>query len=156
MHRDRQVRFVPLKIHAIDPITDVALVKTEQGLPFAALNLGSADQVGVGDEVSVLGFPHADLGRNVLTTFKAHVGAKVLTGTSAVGVKHLIINTQSRTGQSGGPVLHHGVGIGLVVGAFSPVAPGKGIMLGNVDPYTLHQTTHVVSAEYVTELLADG
>lgn len=153
--RDPSVTHTPLRIHAIDPVTDIALLKLDGKLP-ATVKLGTSDSVAVGEEVFVLGYPHADLARNVLTNFKAIVGAKVITGTPALGVKHLVINTQARMGQSGGPVLYKGNVVGLVVGVFSPIPSGKGIMLGNIDPYTLHQTTHVVSCEYVKEMLADG
>lgn len=154
-NRSNQFQFLRASIHSINPTTDVALLKVETKLP-AKLRLSSSDAADVGQTVKMWGYPHADLNRAVLTQFSAQVGAKVIVGTAATGVKHLVINSQARTGQSGGPVFLDSAVIGLVVGAFSPVPAGKGIMLGNIDPYTLHQTTHVVSAEYVGELLADG
>jgi len=40
----------------------------------------------------------------------------------------------------------------MVIGSYAPSIEG-GIRLGNIDPYTLHQTTHAVSAEYIASML---
>jgi glycine cleavage system aminomethyltransferase T len=65
----------------------------------------------------------------------------------------IILNVQARPGQSGSPVLlSDGRTIAaMIIGSYAPRA-GGGISLGGVDPHTLHQTTHAISAEYIREL----
>jgi len=40
--------------------------------------------------------------------------------------------------------------VGVLIGTY---APQFGIMLGNINPAELNQTTHIVSAEYIEDML---
>jgi hypothetical protein len=42
--------------------------------------------------------------------------------------------------------------VALLIGSYAPGGGGM-VSLGGVDPHTLHQTTHAISAEYAKELL---
>jgi hypothetical protein len=135
-------------------------------IPPQALDLGElydlqqdldARELSIGEPVTVFGFPHADLGRTVLTYQPATVGARVLeTSPAGVQTKMAILNVLTRPGQSGGPVISVSDAsvLGVVVGPFVP-AGGGGVIVGGVDPAALNQTTHVVSAEYLREMLND-
>lgn len=83
------------------------------------------------------------------------VGARVLLGAGGVKVKHVVLNTQTRPGQSGGPVFTADgrTVCAMITGGYSPTGAAGGIIIGGIDPQTLHQTTHAVSAEYIKGLL---
>lgn len=147
-----EVRQSPLTIVAFDAVRDIAIVELT-GLEISGkLELKSTDSVSPGSPVVTHGYPHADTGRLVLTQHAALVGAKILLGNSAIKTKHIVLNIQTRPGQSGSPVFSEGAVCAMVVGAYRPEAPG-GINLGGIDPATLHQTTHAVSAEYIQEMI---
>jgi hypothetical protein len=40
----------------------------------------------------------------------------------------------------------------MITGGYAP-AGGGGVIVAGIDPQTLHQTTHAVSAEYILGLL---
>ena len=150
---DQQVQTARATVVAHDPFRDLCVL---QG-PFDArsnLPIGGADAVAVGSEIAVFGFPHSNFGRLVLTYERAEVGAKVLIDSGGIKSKHVVLNTQARPGQSGSPVLSlpNLRVIGVLIGSYAPRG-GSGISLGGVDPHTLHQTTHAISAEYVIEML---
>lgn len=42
--------------------------------------------------------------------------------------------------------------VAMIIGSYAPNSGGS-ISLGGVDPHTLHQTTHAVSAEYILQML---
>jgi V8-like Glu-specific endopeptidase len=145
---------VPLTVFAADPIRDLCVL-TLGGAEFRGpLRLGSTDQSPVGSLVMTQGYPHANFGRMVLTQQEAKVGARVLLGSGGQKFKNMILNTQAREGQSGGPVIDPGTGlvVAILIGSYAP-GGGGGISLGGVDPATLHQTTHAISAEYLQEML---
>jgi S1-C subfamily serine protease len=149
---NNQIQTVPLKLHAFDPVRDIAVLACE-GLTMASQSpLGSTDDTPPGAPVVTHGFPHADTGRLVLTQHAALVGARVLLGTAGAKTKHIVLNIQTRPGQSGSPVMANNIICAMVIGAYRP-AGGSGIILGNIDPATLHQTTHAVSAEYIKGML---
>jgi S1-C subfamily serine protease len=152
---DTSITLVPLTLAAADPIRDLSIValppNSHVGFPF---ELGNSDEVPPGAPVMTLGFPHANFGRMVLTQQQAHVGARVLIENSGQKSKHIVLNTQAREGQSGGPVFDasgHRV-VAVLIGSYAP-GGGGGISLGGVDPATLHQTTHAISAEYLGGML---
>jgi hypothetical protein len=128
--------------------------KEESAKAVSTLRVSNADVLAPGETVTVFGFPHSNLGRIVLTQQTCEVGAKILLSTNGVKSKHLVLNIQARPGQSGGPIIRNSDGslIGLLIGAYVPTLEG-GISLGGIDPQTLHQTTHAVSAEYLQEML---
>lgn len=151
----QQFPLVPVKIEAIDPLRDLCILSLQGNVSAQAyVKLGSADDVNPGEAVTVVGFPHSNLGRIVLTQQTCEVGAKILLSSQGIKSKHLVLNIQARPGQSGGPVLRvsDGTLIGILIGAYVPTIKG-GISLGGIDPQTLHQTTHAVSAGYLERML---
>jgi S1-C subfamily serine protease len=146
------VQSFPVQIVAVDPFHDLAVLKADVAA-ISNISIGGADQAPVGLGVASFGFPHADHGRMVLTQQDAEIGAKVLIASGEIKAKHIILNTQARPGQSGSPVFRKSDGllVGVLVGSYAP-GGGGGISLGGVDPHTLHQTTHAVSAEYLLRM----
>ncbi len=151
---DQQVRTTPDHIVAFDPVRDTAVVAIDQNVS-SNLVLGSLDDVNVGREIALFGYPHSDHGRKVLTMQSAEIGAKVMLEAGQAKSKHGVINIQSRPGQSGSPVIDKSSRnvIAILVGSYAPGAGPSGINLGGIDPQTLHQTSHAVSAEYLLEML---
>jgi V8-like Glu-specific endopeptidase len=150
---DNSVQMLPLKVHASDPFHDIVVLNAVQ--PAAAnVAIGGADDVVAGDELVVVGYPHADHGRMVLTQQATDLGAKVLIEAGGLKGKHLVLNIQSRPGQSGSPIFKKSDGklVGILLGSYVP-GSGGGISLGGIDPATLHQTTHAVSAEYLRDMI---
>lgn len=151
---DGKVNGVAVKISAIDPFRDLCVLTIRDGSGTSNLVLGSADDVYPGDSIVTLGYPHADYGRKVLTAHQTGVGARVLIGSGPIKSKHLILNIQARPGQSGSPVIRASDGrvVAILIGSYAPSGCG-GVIVGDIDPATLHQTTHAVSAEYLKEML---
>jgi S1-C subfamily serine protease len=149
---DTTVKLLPVKIAAADPFHDLVVLKADVA-DSANLSLGGADDAPVGTPLSTFGYPHADHGRMVLTRLDANVGARVLIEAGGIKAKHIVLNTQARPGQSGSPIfrLYDGLLVAVLVGSYAP-GGGGGISLGGVDPHTLHQTTHAVSAEYLKKM----
>ncbi|RBM20131.1 serine protease [Prauserella sp. PE36] len=154
---DRLVKLpFPLELVHADPIHDLAVLEfpdqVEARVPY---KVTGTDHVDTGTSVVTYGFPHANDGRVVLTQQAASVGAKVLMENQGIKNKYIVLNTLLRPGQSGGPVFDVKTGniVAVLVGAYVPPGGGGGILIGNVDPMTLHQTTHAVSAEYIQDML---
>lgn len=151
--RDRQIKYFPVEISEHDPLTDISLLTS--GLDAVSnVKIMATDDINVGDEVTIFGFPHANTGRTVLTQQTTEIGAKILLDSSGVKTKHMVLNIQARPGQSGGPIFRNSdlSLVGILIGAYAPIDSG-GISLGGIDPQTLHQTTHAVSAEYLRDML---
>lgn len=150
---DTSAKPVPVEIAEIDPIRDLAILKSNLKFTGTIPTLGSFDDDNVGDPIGIFGFPHCVEGRRALTYQQTEIGAKVLMETNGIRSKHAVINTQSRPGQSGSLVFSpkdESIS-GVLVGAW---IPGKGgISLGGINPRELHQTTHCVSAEYLEDML---
>lgn len=144
-------RLVPVKIIDIDPIHDICILKSEMQIS-SKLNITSLNTLSVGEEVSVFGYPHCNYGRMVLTQQNANVGAKILIERSGIKMKNIVLNIQARPGQSGSPIIRNLEIVGMLIGPYVPSSSG-GISLGGIDPQTLHQTTHAVSAEYIMEMM---
>lgn len=150
---DSSVTTLPVSINAIDPYTDLCILKSDS-TAFSNIAINGSDHVNPGSGMSIFGFPHADHGRLVLTYQRAEVGARVLIAANDQKTKHLILNTQTRPGQSGSPIFSNSDQslVGILIGSYAP-GGGGGISLGGVDPHTLHQTTHAVSAEYIKDMI---
>ncbi|WP_341220659.1 serine protease [Polaribacter atrinae] len=150
---NNQVNTFPAKIKSIDPVRDIAIIQTNNPIN-SNINIQGADNVAVGNTLAIVGYPHSNLGRQVLTYQRTIVGAKILIETSGIKSKHLVLNIQTRPGQSGSPVFNDANTelIGMIIGSYVP-GQGEGISLGGVDPHTLHQTTHAVSSEYILKML---
>lgn len=150
---DPQVKTVPVTFHATDPFHDLAILKADLTVK-SNIKIAGADAVDVGASIVTFGYPHANHGRLVLTQQNAEVGARVLIHSGGIKAKHLVLNIQARPGQSGSPVFNalDGSLVAILVGSYAP-GGGGGISLGGVDPHTLHQTTHAVSAEYIQNMI---
>jgi hypothetical protein len=152
---DPSVTSIPLEISAADPIRDLCVLKLPDSVSINhEYGLSSTDATPPGAPVVTLGFPHANFGRMVLTQHFTQVGARVLIASEGIKVKHIVLNTQAREGQSGGPVFDASIRsvVAVLIGSYAPRG-GGGISLGGVDPATLHQTTNAVSAEYLRGML---
>ncbi|WP_122454166.1 S1 family peptidase [Pseudomonas viridiflava] len=159
-------QYVNTVIYDHNPIRDIVILqatptwntnpswRTEnKWLPFPRLpNLSCLDQVKVGDNLNIYGFPHCGDNRCVITYQKTNLGAKVYLKTHNIPSKHGVVNFQSRPGQSGSPVLNEqGDVVAMLIGTYVP--DGGGIRFGNIDPASLNQTTHIISASYIKEML---
>jgi S1-C subfamily serine protease len=153
---NEQVQGIFLKLINYDPIHDVAILEIADPSSFVnfGYTLGGSDEIAPGTPVVSLGYPHADHGRLVLTQQSSIVGARVLLGSHGAKVKHVVLNTQTRPGQSGGPVFSaDGRRVcAMILGGYTPAGTAGSIIIGGIDPQTLHQTTHAVSAEYIAGL----
>ncbi len=136
----------------IDPIKDLAILKADVYFEGIVPAIGSLDDVPVGEELGIFGYPHCTEGRRVLTFQSTVVGAKILLESSSIKSKHAVLNIQSRPGQSGSMVFSPRLQkvIGLLVGTY---APHSGISIGGINPAELNQTTHIISAEYIREMM---
>lgn len=151
-------QFAKINIVTCDPFRDITLLKCDYFKPNSqmkdVITLGCTDDVSVGEEILIVGFPHCTEGRRVLTLQKAYVGAKVLLNSKGIKSKFCIINTQTRPGQSGSMIFFpkKNIIIAMLIGAFSS---NSGISLGGINPRELHQTTQCVSAEYISSFLGE-
>jgi len=142
-------RFSGVSIVAANPLLDLIVFKSEE-FKINGFQIGSTDEISPGKMVAIFGYPHSEHGRVVLTQQETIVGAKILLENGSLPSKHIVINIQARPGQSGGPILDMSTGkvIALLVGAYVPTNEA-GISLGGIDPQSLNQTTHAVSAHYL-------
>ena len=90
----------------------------------------------------------------VLTQQDTSIGAKILIDSNGIKLKNIVLNIQSRPGQSGSPIVipEKRAIAGILIGSYAPQVNGS-ISIGGIDPHTLHQTTHAISAEYIKEML---
>lgn len=151
---DTRCQPVPVEVLEIDPLKDLCILKADIQFNGNLPKLGSFDNIEVGEELGIFSFPHCVAGRRVLTFQKAELGAKVLLDANSMKSKHGVINSQSRPGQSGGLIFSSRTQqiVGILIGAYAPMQ-GGGISLGGINPQELHQTTHCISAEYISEML---
>lgn len=150
---NNQGQTVSASIFKVDPIRDICILKIDNQA-LSNLQIGGTDDIKVSENVGIVGFPHCVNGRNILTFQSTEVGAKVLIESSGIKSNHLVLNVQTRPGQSGSPIfrLSDSKLIGMIIGSYVP-GGGGGISLGGVDPHTLHQTTHAVSSEYILKMI---
>lgn len=151
-----QCKFVPvMSIEDINPLCDLAILKANVETKVSS-PIGGLNEVGVGDEVEILGFPHCvnDWQMHVLTLQKTMVGAKILRESQGLKFKYAILNIQTRPGQSGSLVYCPRLQkiVGILVGGY---APASGIILGGINPHELNQTSFCLSAEYINEMLEE-
>ena len=86
---DNSCSTINLKIKYSDPFRDIAILEVVDGVITSCpmIPLGSTDDIKVGDELYIFGFPHCVEGRKVLTFQKAYIGAKVLLDSSGIKSK---------------------------------------------------------------------
>lgn len=151
---NNQVNFITAKIKEVNPIYDVCLLEVPEKIQ-STFTLSSTDSINVGENISLFGYPHCDHGRMVLTQQNTSVGAKILINSSGIMAKNIVLNIQSRSGQSGSPiVIPESRSIAaMLIGSYAPQSNGGGISIGGIDPQTLHQTTHAISATYIKEMI---
>lgn len=150
---DQQVQAIPVKIKEINPIADVCILESQTSAQ-STFDLTSTDSIQVGEQISIFGYSHSNHGRMVITQQDTSVGAKIFIKSNGIKLKNIILNVQSRPGQSGSPIVapNRRAIVGILIGSYAPKSKG-GISLGGIDPQTLHQTTHAVSVEYIKEML---
>lgn len=150
---DNAIQCIPAKIKEINPIADVCILEVPT-IVQSNFILDSTDSVQVGESIAVFGYPHSDHGRMVLTQQDTSIGAKILIESSGIKLKNIVLIIQSRPGQSGSPIVipEKRAIAGLLIGSYAPQVNGS-ISIGGIDPQTLHQTTHAISAEYIKEML---
>lgn len=151
---DNQVSYASVRIVKTDPIRDICVLEANLNDFCSNLEIIGTDNIHPCDKLTIVGYPHCTHNRNVLTCQDATVGAKILIESSGIKSKHIVINIQARDGQSGSPVFrdHDSKLVAMIIGSYAPRG-GSGISLGGIDPQTLHQTTHAVSAEYILKML---
>lgn len=151
---DTRCQHVPVEVLEIDPLKDLCILKSDIKFEGKLPDMGSFDDINVGEELGIFSFPHCVSGRRVLTFQKAELGAKILLESNTINSKHGVINTQARPGQSGALIFSSSTQkvVGVLIGAYAPIQRG-GILLGDINPQELHQTTHCISAEYIKEML---
>lgn len=148
-----QINYIPAKIKEINPIYDACLLEVPEKVQ-STFHLVSTDSIHVGENISLFGYPHCDHGRMVLTQQNTSVGAKIFINSSGIKAKNIVLNIQSKPGQSGSPIIqaeNRGI-VAMLIGSYAPQSSG-GISLGGIDPQTLHQTTHAISAAYIKEMI---
>lgn len=147
----QRFQWLSVKIVQHNPVHDLAILKLDFPLDTKwPIQVGTADNVGVGTDVVSFGYPHLALRRSVLTRHHATVGAKILLPSLGNDAKFLVLNFLARPGQSGSPVFRPGSVemVAVLTGAYVPESNGQVKFFG-VDPAAINQTTHAVSAEYL-------
>lgn len=149
---DNKCQFFPLNVIEIDPIKDLCIAKAEINFNGHLPDLGSFDELNVGEKIGIFGFPHCVEGRRVLTFQETEIGAKILLESNGIKSKHVVINTQTRPGQSGSLIFSQRINeiVGVLVGAY---AINCGVIIAGINPTELNQTTQCISAEYIKEML---
>jgi V8-like Glu-specific endopeptidase len=151
---DNRIQYIKAIIKAVDPIRDIAILSVEKGTNYSNIHFNSTDKMNVKDKVSIIGFPHCTMGRQVLTYQETIIGAKILIETSGVKSKNLVLNIQTRPGQSGSPIFNTNDStlVGMIIGSYVPSTAG-GVFINTINPDTLHQTTHAISSDYILEMI---
>jgi S1-C subfamily serine protease len=151
---DRSVTHTAAVIDAIDRTKDIVVLTTPNIAGYRTPGLGSLDDVKVGEDVVIIGYPHCVNGRLVTTVQHTKIGAKVLLASAGSKIKHAVINIQTRPGQSGSLVYSEKTKkiVGMLVGTYIPEMEGM-ISVSGVNPAELNQTSHVISAEYVSNMI---
>jgi hypothetical protein len=98
---DTQCQLVKAMPSEIDPIRDIAILKTTLQWSAELPHLGNLDACKIADSVGIFGYPHCTQGRRAFTFLATAVGAKVLMDNQGIKSRHSVINTQARPGQSG-------------------------------------------------------
>lgn len=143
----------PAIVTAYDPLHDLCVLRTSSPNK-PSFVLSSTDKVSAGDPLAIWGFPHATDQRHVLTYQTAIVGAKIFVEHMKLNTKSLVLNFQTKEGQSGSPIFRVDSRdiIAIVRGTFVPQNVGR-VTLAGINPASLNQTSYAVSAEYVKGMI---
>jgi hypothetical protein len=150
---DTSCQTIPAQVKEIDPVRDLAILKTNIRFSGMVPRISGFDQDDVGSEIHIFGFPHCTEGRRALTFHRSEIGAKVILPNQGAKIKHAVINAQARPGQSGSMIYspNQGAISGVLIGAWIPGPAGA--IISGINPSELHQTTQCISAEYLNEML---
>lgn len=150
---NNQCQPIDANVIEIDPLKDLAILKANLNYVGPMPELSGLEDVNVSEKIGIFGFPHCVEGRRVLTYQEAEIGAKILLNSNGVKSKHAVVNIQSRPGQSGSMVLSPRLDkvVGVLIGTYAPNGPG--IIVAGINPAELNQTTHIISSEYIREML---
>lgn len=147
---DTSCQMIAAEIFEIDPIRDLAILKLKDNGKYNGdlPEIGSLDEVSVGNRVQIFGYPHCTEGRRVLTYQSTDIGAKILISSNNIKSKHAVLNIQSRPGQSGSLIFSKDSNkiVGILIGTY---APQFSVIVGGINPAELNQTTQIISAEYI-------
>lgn len=149
---DNSCQPVNAAVLEIDPIKDLVVLKADVAFSGVMPEISGLNEVKVSEKIGIFGFPHCVEGRRVLTFQETEIGAKVLLDSNGIKSKHAVINIQSRPGQSGSMVFSHRLNkvVGVLIGTY---APNSGVIIAGINPAELNQTTHIISSEYVKEMI---
>lgn len=150
---DNRCNTIAATIEDINPITDICILQGHKfGFWGTLPELGSLDEVHVGEKVGMYGFPHCVMGRRVLTYRGAEIGAKMLLESSGIKSKYATLNVQTRPGQSGSLIFSQRTGhvVGMLIGTY---APPCGVSIAGINPLELNQDSYCISASYIREML---
>ncbi len=152
-----EIKCINLTLAFVDPLLDLALFTFEIGasdaVPPVPRFITSIDEVVVGDEVLVVGYPWAVLGSCLETAHPCHVSAKGLRKHGLLGGRaEIILTVHSHPGSSGSPVIRRSDGkvVGILRGALAP--PGM-LAIGNLPIGTDSTVTFATAANQVAPLL---
>ena len=152
----KSVTVLELSIVAENPLTDLAILKLggETKYSGSVLDFAPLDSVKILEELWVLGYPHCTMSNIAFTCQKTELGAKVLLNSSSIKLKCGIVNLFSSNGQSGSMVFspRQNKVVGILCGSFSYDC---GLRIGEINPAALNTTTHILSAEYISNMLTD-
>jgi V8-like Glu-specific endopeptidase len=150
---DNRVQTIPATIHAVDNVRDLCILRIDNNA-LSNLKISGSDNTAIGQQLDIVGFPHCTEGRRVLTYQSTAVGARVLIQSGGVKSKHLILNIQTKPGQSGSPIFNSSDSslVAILIGSYAPADTGS-VIIGGIDPQTLHQTTHAISSHYLIDMI---
>jgi V8-like Glu-specific endopeptidase len=155
-YSDKSCNFMEVEIYKTNPHRDIVLLKIKNQLINEAKILNFAS-LNILEKTTIVGYPYSAEdanGRFILTFQESKIGSKILMQSElgSVKSKNYILNVQTRPGQSGSPVFDRNYNlIAMIIGGFK--YKDMGIMLGNIDPSSLNQTTYAISSEYIGEML---
>ena len=152
-----EFKVIPISLVVAEPLLDIALLTFDLSpsdiVPPAPKFCSSINEISIGDEALVVGYPWAVLGSCLETAHPCHVSAKGLRKhVLDVGRAEIVLSIHSHPGSSGSPVVRKADGkiIGVLRGALAP--PGL-LAIGNLPIGTDSTVTFATSAHQITPLI---
>lgn len=153
---NRNHELIHIKLEEADQHRDLAIFSA---IPMTGhlgrnISIGSLDEVNIGEELIILGYPHCVELRAVATYQPSTLGAKILLDSNGLKLKYGVLNLHARPGQSGSMVISRRLEkiVGVLIGAYIPEG-AKGTRFSGVEVAAINQTTHILSAEYLRNML---